>query len=242
MGFGRSEPDRIIDRLPTEIAAATDLLVVPCERRQGFVLADDWIAWVGVRTDGRRDRHADTWSVSMCDVTRVLWNRIGILDRQEVTVRLADDREITVAPLEPSAWSSIRPHLEDSGRLPAPSTIGERLGGFLPADPRAGRSAIVYVDSDLFTWRGRQVPLDGSTSARFGYRPGGSRASGFLRGYALQDMFTRRSPHGMEAYVRIEGDGWQIDSAIAAKDPAYAMALVERINDLAQRRRAVPDE
>lgn len=243
MRFGKDDAARIMEQLPIEIRDDQSLLVVPCERRQGFAMAGDQLAWVGVGVGGKRDPRAHAWTVAIAEVARVLWNRIDILDRQELTVWLMDGRELNVAPLDPESWTLIRARLEASSHRAAGSTIGERLGGFLPADSRASRSAIVYVDSDVITWQGRQYRVDGSTTARFGYRPGTSAGGAFPRGYGLQDLFTRRSPHGMEPYVHIEGVhidgiGWQIDTAIAARDPAYAMALVERINDLGKRMRS----
>ena len=242
MRLGKDDAARIMDQLPVGISQDKSLLVVPCERRQGFAMAGDQLAWVGVGVGGMRDPRANSWSVDIAEVARVLWNRIDILDRQELTVWLMDGREMKVAPLDPASWTSIRARLEASSHRAKSSSIGERLGGFLPADPRAGRSAIVYVDSDLISWQGRQYLVDGSTAARFGYRPGTSAGGSFPRGYGLQDLFTRRSPHGKEPYVHIEGVhsdgiGWQIDTAIAARDPAYAMDLVERLNDLGRRMR-----
>ncbi len=239
MRIGKGEAAKVLGRLPADFRSDPGMLVVPCERGQGLAMVADRLAWVGVGSSGQRDRHAVALTATVADIARVLWNRIDILDRQELTVDLADGRQVTVAPLDQAAWASIRTRLEESGLLSASATIGERMGGFLPADPRAGQSAIVFVDSDRITWRGRQYLVDGSISARFGYRPGTSTAGGLLRGYALQDLFTRRSPNGMEPYVRIEADGWQIDTAIGARDPSYAMGLVERINDLGRRARPV---
>lgn len=240
LGLRGSEVDLIRGRLPESFRDDGDLLVFACERQQGFAISGERVAWIGVDPGGKRDRHAPSWEASISEISRVLWNRIDILDRQELTIRLFEGGQVTVAPLEKGSWSAIRSRIEGaSGWQGWPqATIGERLGGFLPARPTSDRSGIVYVDSDRITQAGQEYLLDGSTSARFGYRPAPSGGSSPLRGYALQDLLVRRTMHGMEPYVRIEGDGWRIEQAIAARDPAYASTLVERINDLGQRMRA----
>lgn len=235
-GIGRDVAGRIAARLPQEVRDDPQVLIIPCERGQGLAIAGETLAWVGVRADGKRAARTPAWTASIGDLVRVLWNRIDILDRQEVTFRFFDAREVMVAPLDRHAWSSIRPLLEGSPQWPPwPSaTVGERLGGFLPADSRVGRASIIFVDSDRISYQGQEYLVDGSLRARFGFRPATGNGGGLLRGYGLADLFTRRSPSGMEPYVHIAGNGWQIDAGITSRDPAYASTLVERINDLGQ--------
>ncbi|MBU6245900.1 MAG: hypothetical protein KGP12_11860 [Actinomycetales bacterium] len=237
-GSGPAAEARILERIPAGLLGTDPAIVVPCEHRQGLVITQGRIIWVGVGADGRRARRAPAWSAGIDQAVRVLWNRIDILDRQELTIRLEDRREVMVAPLREQAWERIRPAIEaDPGWRSWPTaTLGERMGGFLPPDRRGDRSTYVFVDSDRIV-RGEQEHLvDGSTRAALGYRPAMGSAPGALRSYSLADLFTRTSASGMEPYVRLTGDGWQIEMAISMREAGYAASLVDRINALAAQR------
>lgn len=235
---GSAMEARILACVPADLVGATPPIVVPCEHRQGLVIAGGRLIWVGVGPDGRRARRAAAWSAGIDEVIRVLWNRIEILDRQELTIRLQDRLEVRVAPVHPRSWETIRPAIEgDPGWRGWPrATIGERLGGFLPPDRRAQRSTYVYVDSDRIVQGDQEHMIDGSTRASLGYRSATRGASGALRSYGLQELFSRTSSPGMEPYIRLGGDGWQIEMAVSLRDPAYAAGLIDRINARASSR------
>lgn len=234
MRIGKGEAAKVLGSLPSDFRPDPDLLVVPCERGQGLAMVADRLAWVGVGSSGQRDRHAPALTASVADIARVLWNRIDILDRQELTIRLQDGSEVMVAPLHQQEWERIRPAIEeDPGWRSWPTaTLGERMGGFLPPDRRGDRSTYVFVDSDRIVRGEEEHIVDGSTRAAIGYRPATGSAAGALRSYSLADLFTRTTSSGMEPYIRLTGDGWQIEMAISIRDSGYAAGLVDRINGL----------
>jgi hypothetical protein len=237
-GSGPAADARILERIPASLLGTGPAIVVPCEHRQGLVITPGRITWVGVGADGRRARRAPAWSAGIEEVVRVLWNRIDILDRQELTIRLQDGSEVMVAPLHQQEWERIRPAIEeDPGWRSWPTaTLGERMGGFLPPDRRGDRSTYVFVDSDRIVRGEEEHIVDGSTRAAIGYRPATGSAAGALRSYSLADLFTRTTSSGMEPYIRLTGDGWQIEMAISIRDSGYAAGLVDRINGLTARR------
>lgn len=213
----------------------TPAIGILAEHRQGMVLADDSLVFVGVAPDGSRSRTAEPWAVGYGAIRRVWWNRVDVLDRQECTIRLDDGRQVMIAPLHAGAWTVIRPHLATRLRPWPAATIGERLGGFLPPGQRSDRRTFIFVDSDRIVRGDEEHLIDRSTRAQFGYRPATSAvgAGSWLRGYGLQDLFVRRGASGMEAYVRIAGADWSMEMTIDVRDPAYAVGLAERVNELA---------